>query len=91
MTPDIEKIENFKKSIHYRDICYLIDHIDNQDILNSCAEELGYSIGVDIITRLDRLNPTLKTIFLGGNGEFRVISYLHENRPIAESVICRIF
>lgn len=83
-----EKLERFFQSIQYRDICYFIDHVTNQDIFNSCCEELGYSIGIDIVNSKDKAKP--KSVIIGKEGEFRVISHIQDNKFIAECVICRI-
>lgn len=81
------EIEEFIKSQDYRDICYLIDHIDDQDIFNSCVEELGYKVGVDIFDNRKPLK--LKAVYKGDKGEFRVVSFIKKETPIAESVIIK--
>lgn len=80
------KLKEFMESIHYRDICYLIDHMSNQDVLNSCAEDIGYSIGLDFITKDNK--PQIKDVIIGKNNEFRVVTFLRKNRPIVECIIC---
>lgn len=80
-----EKINEFKQSVHYRDICYLIDHIDNQDVFNSCLEELGYTHGLLLLSDGDPTEP--KDVIMGKRGEMRVISYLTQQGIIAECAI----
>lgn len=77
------KIKEFMQTIHYRDICYLIDHIDNLDVLNSCAEELGYSVGISIVKN----KPQLKSVTIGNKNEFRIVSSIREKTPIIECII----
>ncbi len=83
-----EKIETFKQSIHYRDICYFIDHIDSQDIFNSCMEDLGYTTGLILLSENDP--NELKSIIMGQKEEIMVISFLAKKSPLAECVIYKI-
>lgn len=79
------KIQEFMNSYHYRDICYLIDHINNLDVLNSCAEELGYSIGVNVIKK--GTLPMLKSVSIGKNNEYRVVTSIRRGKPLTECII----
>ena len=79
------QLEKFRESNHYKDICYLIDHIANQDVLNSCAEELGYSVGIDIFSK--EVKPMVKQILVGKNKEFRVVTLLRKGSQIAETIV----
>lgn len=80
-----QRIEAFTQSNHYKDICHMIDYIENQDIFNSCMEELGYKIGIDLNTK-DMKRP-LKSVIIGANGEFRVLSWADKIGLVTESVI----
>ena len=82
------KIEEFKKTIHYRDICHFIDYIEHQDTFNSCMEDLGYSIGLNLLTSNDDLR--IKNVILGANGEFRVLTYIPQGSMFGECVICKV-
>lgn len=67
---EIQKIVNFKKSQHYRDICYMIDHVKNRDICLNCLEDLNYRIGTNLI--MSKKESKIKSVNLGKNGEYRV-------------------
>lgn len=81
-----QKIEEFMKSQDYKDICYVIDHVSNADIRNSCLEDLGYSIGINMLMSTDIDKP--KHVILGKKGEFRVQSIKSINH-FADCVICK--
>ena len=44
-------IEEFKSGIDYRDICYMIDHINILSTRCDVIEKLGYRVGVDIVSK----------------------------------------
>lgn len=82
-----EKIDAFVKTDDYRFICWLIDHCFNQDIRNSCCEQLGYSIGVDVIDRKEKIYP--KSVLIGSHEEFRVASSISNTYRTVECIICK--
>ena len=66
-----EKIKKFKESIDYRDICYMIDHIESEDIMLSCLDRLGYKTGINIVLGSESFSKP-KSVMIGMRGEFRV-------------------
>lgn len=64
------KITKFKQSRDYRDICYFITHVRDRDVRNSCLEQLGYKIGLNIILSQDNDIPS--AVIIGERGEYRV-------------------
>lgn len=63
-------IKSFKRSQDYKDICYMIDHVENKEVRLSCIEELNYKIGTDMMIKETQKGP--KSVIIGRNGEFRV-------------------
>lgn len=64
---DNEKIDVFRKSQDYKDICYMIDHVPLKERI-SCLRSLGYRIGFTISK-----NETIeKNIIFGKHGELRM-------------------
>ena len=77
-------IDSFKQSQDYKDICYMIDHFSRTDIMISCLEDLGYKIGLDLVTSKDK--PELKKIIIGKKNEIRVQITKYKDKH----VICAI-
>ena len=44
-----KRIEKFKKSQDYNDICYMIDHIKENETRIDVLQVLGYKIGFDVV------------------------------------------
>lgn len=66
-----QKIVNkFKKTQDYRDICYMIDHVRNEEVRISCIEALNYKIGTNIL--FSESNTKIKNVIIGRKGEIRV-------------------
>ena len=86
MTEKDKKIKSFKESQDYIDICYMIDHVSNPSIRNSCLEDLGYSIGLNLVTKDNKTES--KDVIIGAKGEFRVQSATAEN-DFVDCVICK--
>lgn len=63
-------IRTFKRSQDYRDICYMIDHVENTEVLLSCIEGLNYKLGTNMMMKENKRDP--KSVIIGTNGEFRV-------------------
>lgn len=77
-------IEEFKSGIDYRDICYMIDHVNILSTRCDVIEKLGYRVGVDIISK----DCGTKNVRIGKNGEFRVqISAKDKNVGLAKCAI----
>lgn len=84
MTEKDKKIKSFMESQDYIDICYMIDHVSNASIRNSCLEDLGYSIGLNLLSENDKNES--KHVIIGAKGEFRVQSNVAEG-DFADCVI----
>ena len=77
-------IEKFKQSQDYIDICYMIEHINDIDILESVLIELGYKVGTEIVK--DDLG--VKHTIIGRKNELRMqITPKYKNINIARCVI----
>lgn len=80
----MNKIEKFKHSIDYRDICYFIDHVENIDFRISLLEELGYNVGVLIVKQ----DFGEKHIIIGKKKEIRMqVTPKYKNINVARCVI----
>ena len=44
-----KKIQNFIQSQDYKDISYMIKHVNEEDVRIDVLKQLGYHIGIDII------------------------------------------
>lgn len=60
--------DEFRETQDYKDICYMIDHVEDLDARISVLEELGYRIGVSVIKPWNML----KSIIIGKDNNFRV-------------------
>lgn len=73
-----------KHSIDIRDICYFIDHVKNIDFRASLIKELGYKIGVNVLTK----DSHEKMITIGKKGEIRLQISPNENKmPLVKCAI----
>ena len=72
------------ENIHYRDICYFIDHVKDLKFRISLIESLGYKIGVDVVGD----DSKLKDVQVGKRGERRVqITQKIDKFPIVSCAI----
>lgn len=79
-----KRIEKFKTSQDYIDICYMIDHVKEYDVRANVLESLGYKIGFDII----KIDKGVKNIYLGKKNEIRMqVTPKFKNINIAKCVI----
>lgn len=60
--------DEFRETQDYKDICYMIDHVDDLNARISVLEELGYRVGVVTIKPWNML----KSILIGKDNNFRV-------------------
>ena len=60
--------DEFRETQDYKDICYMIDHVDDLNARISVLQELGYRIGVNVIKPWNML----KSILIGKDKKFRV-------------------
>lgn len=79
-----KRIEKFKTSQDYIDICYMIDHVKEYDVRANVLESLGYKIGFDIM----KIDKGVKNIYLGKKNEIRMqVTPKFKNINIAKCVI----
>ena len=86
-TNEEQLINAFKQSYHYRDICYMVDHVPYREIMISCIEDLDYKIGLNLIRTSDKTN--LKSVSIGKKGEYRVQLTKPENNLIICAIVDR--
>lgn len=60
--------DEFRETQDYKDICYMIDHVEDLNARISVLQELGYRIGVNAIKPYNML----KSILIGKDNSFRV-------------------
>lgn len=71
-------------SIDIRDICYFIDHVKDIDFRISLIKELGYKIGVNVITK----ETHEKSLIIGKKNEIRIqIAPKDKYLPLAKCAI----
>lgn len=63
-----KRIEEFVRSIDYRDICYFIEHVKNISFRKSLLEELGYRIGIEF----PKTNNQLYNVYIGKKNDLRM-------------------
>lgn len=72
------------RSIDIRDVCYFIDHVKEIDFRISLIKELGYQIGVNVVTKENKE----KDIIIGKKNEIRIqIAPKDKNLPLAACAI----
>jgi hypothetical protein len=79
-----KRIEKFKKSQDYIDICYMIDHIKEEETRIDVLQVLGYKIGLDIV----KIDKGVKNIHIGKKNDLRMqVTPKFKNVNIAQCVI----
>ena len=79
-----KRIENFKKSQDYIDICYMIDHVKEEETRIDVLQVLGYKIGLDIV----KIDKGVKNIYIGKKNDLRMqVTPKFKNVNIAQCVI----
>ena len=79
-----KRIEKFKKSIDFRDICYFITHVKNIEYRKSLLQDLGYHVGIEIT----RDKQSEGNVYIGKKKDLRMfISNKFPHVNIAYSVI----
>ena len=79
-----QRIEKFKKSQDYIDICYMIEHVKDDEVRLDVLQVLGYRIGLEV-TKIDK---GVKHIYIGKKNELRMqVTPKFKNVNIARSVI----
>ena len=79
-----KRIEKFKKSQDYIDICYMIDHIKEEETRIDVLQVLGYKIGLDIV----KIDKGVKNIYIGKKNDLRMqVTPKFKNVNIAQCVI----
>ena len=81
-----ELIEKFKKTQDYIDICYMIDHVSDDNIRTDILIELGY----EVVSTTTTKHSKAKQINIGRNGEIiiQIINKI-EMVDIVRNVIVR--
>lgn len=79
-----KRIEKFKKSQDYIDICYMIDHVKEEETRIDVLQVLGYKIGLDIV----KIDKGVKNIYIGKKNDLRIqVTPKFKNVNIAQCVI----
>lgn len=79
-----KRIEKFKKSQDYIDICYMIDHVKEEETRIDILQVLGYKIGLDIV----KIDKGVKNIYIGKKNDLRMqVTPKFKNVNIAQCVI----
>jgi hypothetical protein len=79
-----KRIEKFKKSQDYIDICYMIDHVKEEETRIDVLQVLGYKIGLDIV----KIDKGVKNIYIGKKNDLRMqVTPKFKNVNIAQCVI----
>lgn len=79
-----KRIEKFKKSQDYIDICYMIDHVKEEETRIDVLQVLGYKIGLDIV----KIDKGVKNIYVGKKNDLRMqVTPKFKNVNIAQCVI----
>jgi hypothetical protein len=63
-----KRIENFKKTQDYIDICYMIEHVKENEVRLDVLQVLGYKVGIDIVKE----DKGVKNIYIGKRNELRM-------------------
>lgn len=78
------------KKDHIRDILdieYFIDHVDNIDARADVIHQLGYEIGVNVVTKE---TDKVKSVIKGKRGELRIqIAPAQKGLPLAKCAIIK--
>lgn len=79
-----KRIEKFKKSQDYIDICYMIEHVKDDEVRLDVLQVLGYKIGLDIV----KIDKGVKNIYIGKKNDLRMqVTPKFKNVNIAQCVI----
>ena len=83
-----KKIHKFKTSQDYKDICYMIDHVNDISVRLDVLEKLGYHIGTDIVKN----DLGVKNILIGKRNEIRIqVTPKYKNINVANCAILNNF
>lgn len=79
-----KRIDKFKHTQDYIDICYMIEHVEDDEVRLDVLQCLGYKIGIDII----QIDNGVKNIYIGKKNEIRMqVTPKFKNVNIARCVI----